>query len=457
MRKEKAVKNGLVTIFAGALAFSMLSGCQKKQEASSSPDASGKITLRVLNYADLTSPNSAGESEFVWGGFEKNNPSIVLEREDLYNEPYHTKVEAYAAAQKLPDVLYVFPSGRSTSLHQNKLLKDLAPLVDRDGLRSSYLPMALDPNNQGGHYLAMIPIALTSSHMFYINMEVLNDAGLTPAKTYAELKAQVPVLKAKGYDTVIMANKDSWVMQSCLFSMLAGRFCGAGWEQKILDGSAKFTDANFVKALDFVSQLYKDGVLPPSSLGTAYGDSPGLFAANKGAYMIDGDWRVGAFITDKSTGQALFTPDRQKNIILTVFPDIDGAVLNKSTSGVLGAGWAMSASIPSGSPKEEAAWKLVKWLTGKETETHRVETGGVATPAWKGIDYASLTLEPLQTTEAAFATQYDTATAVIDGAFHSDIYNPLNDGLAELGMGSKSASQVAGEIQKVFDAWKASQ
>ncbi|MDR1867020.1 MAG: extracellular solute-binding protein, partial [Treponema sp.] len=178
----------------------------------------------------MTSANSVQELTAVWGAFEKAHPNIKIVREDLFNEPFHNKTEAYAAAGRLPDVLYAWPSGRSTTLHEQKLLKDLGPLARRDGISSQFLANALDPAQQGGNYLAILPRAITSSHAFYVNNAVLRDAGLTPAKTYAELKAQVPVLRAKGYQTVLMANQEMWVIQSCLFSLIAGRFGGVGWE-----------------------------------------------------------------------------------------------------------------------------------------------------------------------------------------------------------------------------------
>ena len=444
MLKRKA----LVFFLAVVLVFTLAVSCKRRA------DDSGKITLNVLNYMDLTSPNLVNEVEFVWNSFLAANPDILINREDLFNEPFHNKTEAYVASGRLPDVLYVWPSGRSTSLHQNKLLKDLTRLIEQDGLEDSYVPQALDPLNQGGGYLAMIPMAITSTHAFYINMEVLNACGLAPAKTYEELKAQVPILRARGYDTVIMPNKDTWVMQSCLFSMLAGRFCGLGWENKILSGEAKFTDPDFVQALDFVRQLYADGVLSGASLGTAYGDSPGMFSTNRGAYMIDGDWRVGTFLIDQTTGQALLSYEKQKNIMITVFPEIEGAKINRSTSGVLGTGWAMSASIEEGSAKEEAAWRLIKWLTGEETQANRVKTGGIATPVWVNLDLSELDLEPMQVAIGNLSNEYDVSTCVIDGVFHSDVFNPLNDGLAEIGMRTKNPTQVAAEIQRVFDNWK---
>ncbi|MHB9295487.1 ABC transporter substrate-binding protein [Pillotina sp. SPG140] len=423
-------------------------------EGQGDTNASGQVELRVLNYLDLTSANGAQEVNRVWGTFEQAHPNIKIVREDLYNEPFHNKTEAYAAAGRLPDVLYAWPSGRSTTLHEQKLLKDLGPLVRRDGMSSQFLANALDPSQQGGNYLAILPRAITSSHAFYVNNAVLRDAGLTPAKTYTELKAQVPVLRAKGYQTVLMANQEMWVIQSCLFSLIAGRFGGVGWEQKILNGTAKFTDPDFVNALRFVKQLYDDGVLARETLATDYGTVVGQFGTNKGAYLIDGDWRIGAFVTDKSTGQAVIPVARQRDIQITVFPDIEGAKLNKSTSGILGTGWGISAKLADGSPKLEAAWELVKWLSGKEVQTWSVQTGGISTPTAVGIDSSKLGLEPMQIAGANLANEYTATTVVIDGVFHSDVYTPLNDGLAEIGRGTKTPEQVAQATQTAFDNWR---
>jgi len=302
----------------------------------------------------------------------------------------------------------------------------------------------------------MIPMAFTNTHYFFINMEVLNAAGLQPARTYAELKAQVPVLRARGYETVIMPNQDSWVMQSCLFSMIAGRFGGADWHTKILNGQAKFTDADFVNALDFVRQLYDDGVIARSSLGVSYGDGPGLFAANRGAYYIDGDWRVGAFITDSSTGQALIPPARQSNIRISVFPTIEGAKIpSRTNSAVAGTGWAMAADIPDNSPREEAAWTLIKWLTGREVLTLGLNHAAYQNVTRTDINPRDLTLEPLQVTGSNIGAEFDVATVVIDGVFHSDVFNVINDVLQEIGLGSQTPQQGAAAIQRAFDTWRA--
>ncbi len=419
--------------------------------------AGGQTTLNVLNYYDMTSANAVDGIAQIWDKFTADNPDIKIVREDLFNDPYHNKVEAYAAAGNMPDVLYAWPSGRSTTLYANRLIKDLLPLVRRAGLTSKYRPLALDPSQFAGNppFVGVLSQGLTSSHAFYVNLAVLEDCGLQPAKTYDELVRQVPILKAKGYETVLMANMDTWVMQSCLFSLIAGRFGGADWATKILNGQAKFTDKSFVDALNFVKRIYDDGVISKGSLTTSYGDVVGLFGTRRGAYLIDGDWRVGAFITDKSTGQAVISPRDQEKIRITVFPDIPGAKLNKSTSGILGTGWAISRSIPAGSAKEAAALRLVSWLVGKEVQEYQVSTGAVTSPSRTDLDISRIPLEPMQKAIMNLANEYTTSTPVIDGVFAGSVFTPLNDGLQAIGMGTQTPAQVAKATQDAFDAWKA--
>ena len=213
-----------------------------------------------------------------------------------------------------------------------------------------------------------------------------------------------------------------------------------------------------MNALKFVKTLYADGVLSKNTLATTYGDVVGQFASGKGAYYIDGDWRVGAFITDKSTGQALIDPAKQaSDISMMVFPPIPGAKINESTSVIVGTGWGMSAAIPAGSAKEAAAWKLIKWLESKEMQTWRVSTGATPTPSRTDLDTAAIKLEPMQQQVGAFATKYKNSTVVIDGVFAGPVYDPLNAGLQEIGLGSKTPEQVAAAVQKAFEEWKAAQ
>ena len=299
---------------------------------------------------------------------------------------------------------------------------------------------------QAGGILGLLPVSLSSTHVFYVNTAVLADAGLGLAKTCVELEAQVPLLKARGYETVILGNEDGWVMQRCLFSLVAGRFCGQGWEQRALSGEALFAGGDFTAALEFIRSLYDSGLVARSTLLISYQDALARFVENRAACLVDGDWRLRDLLA--------LPPERQGDIQLALFPEIEGARLARSTSIVPGPGWGINAAIPERSARERAAWRLVRWLSGRETQTWLLGSGSIATPSRIDIDETALGLGPLQQAAAALVREYGTGTAVIDQVFPAEVAAAVNDGLQELGLGTKTSGDVARTVQDAFDTWK---
>jgi len=414
--------------------------------------AEEKVVITVLNYMDLTAPGAERTLTEVWHQFSLDNPNIIVEREDLYLEAFHNKAEAYAAADKLPDVVLLYPGGRSTTLHRKSLVKDLLPLLGDDA--KYYHDYVTEP--QAGGYMAMIPSTKTSSHAMFVNLALLEELGLKPAETYAELVAQVPVIKEAGLDVVIMGAEDDWVLQSCLFSMIAGRFVGDQKFDEIKAGEAKFTDPEFMAALEFYAQLYEDGVLDAKIMDTGYGEVKSLFAAGRAPYMIDGDWAAGDFVTDQTTGEALIPVEDQKNIMMTVFPVIEGTLHEVSSSGTLGTGYGMSAKIPAGSAKEAAAWKLIQWLSGPEVQSITLETAG-ALPSRVDVDLSSVFGESpdpiIEERVYNFYNRTGESTYILDSFFEADIFMPINIGLQEIGLGLDTPEGVAQATQEAFDIW----
>ncbi len=416
--------------------------------------SSGKTTIRVLNYIDMSEPNSANEIEQIWNKFEELHPDIQIIREDLFNEPFHQKVAAYAAQGNLPNVMYCWPSGRSATLHTNGLLKDLTPLLEKDGLVDDYSAVAIAP--QLGGYLGELPNGITATSMMFVNTKVLRENGLEIPKTYDDLKAMVPVLNAKGIEVIKMDCMDGWVMQSCLFSLLVGRFGGADWADRLSAGEIDFEDDWFISALTVLDNLYKDGIINRNTLSVSYGSGRGDFANGRSAFYIDGDWACASFQTDVTTGQALFSPSAQEtDVELMNFPALDGEVVHESNSSVVGTGWAMSADTPSGSAEEAASWELIKFLEGEYAQTWRLTTGA-AFPSLTTIDVAKVceenNLEPLVAKRADWYNRIQVATPVIDGVLDPAVYEVINTVLAEIGLGNTTVEKAA---KTVNDAWYA--
>lgn len=267
----------------------------------------------------------------------------------------------------------------------------------------------------------------------------------------------VPVLNAKGIEVIKMDCMDGWVMQSCLFSLICGRFGGADWNERLANGEIDFEDEWFMKALETVDNLYKDGIINRNTLSISYGSGRGDFANGKSAFYIDGDWACASFQTDVTTGKALFSPAAQEtDVELINFPALDGEIVHNSNSSVVGTGWAMSADIPSGSAEEAAAWELIKFLEGEYAQTWRLTTGA-AFPSLTTIDVAKVceenNLEPLVAKRADWYNRIEVATPVIDGVLDPSVYEVINTVLAEIGLGSTTPAQGAKTVNEAWHAY----
>jgi raffinose/stachyose/melibiose transport system substrate-binding protein len=292
-----------------------------------------KTTLNVLYYVDATVAGYDVD-QAIWAKFQANNPDIDLQKEELFSEPFHQKMQAYIAAGTLPDVFYMWPSGRSEAVYEKHLAKDLSKLLGADFLKN-FAPTATNPKALGdsivpaSQYQAIIPQAFTLTTAVYVNTKLLKDNGFAVPKTYADLKKMVPKLKAKGIAVMMLPDKDGWPAQSCLFSTISGRMVGDSFIDNVKAKKAKFTDAAFVGALKVYQGLFKDGIIASEDMNVGYSEGTGLFAAGKAAMYIDGDWRTGGYITDKSSNTALISPaDQASSFDIINFPAFGDASLD---------------------------------------------------------------------------------------------------------------------------------
>jgi raffinose/stachyose/melibiose transport system substrate-binding protein len=412
--------------------------------------------LRFLYYIDASQAGYAEDQE-IWQKFRDENPDINLNMEILFLEPFHEKLGAYIAAGKVPDVIYMWPSMRSSSaiLHGLKLMKDLTPLLGKEFL-SNFVAPALNPNAQASKQLSELPQSITYTTVMYANKKLLADNGFALPKSYADLKAMVPRLKAKGIQVITLPDADGWQMQSCLFSTVVGRMLGDAWIDQVIAGKVKFTDPGFVAALTFIQTLFKDGVITKENVPLGYGDGPALFASGKAAFIVDGDWRMGFYITDKATGRALIPPDKQATDFAFInFPAVPGEKNPGVVSAIVGVGLGISAAIPKGSEKEKAAVRLLKYYYSPEVQRIKLATGAFI-PTRKGVSFAGL--EPFPKMMADYYGTIAKTCYVLDGVLDPTVNNTfINKGLQDIGLGNKTPAQVAAEIEKAMVDWRATQ
>jgi raffinose/stachyose/melibiose transport system substrate-binding protein len=93
--------------------------------------AGAATPLKLLYYADATQAGYQEDIDLFIEQFKTDNPDIDLQVEILFSQAYHQKLGAYIASGQLPDVVYMWPTNRDSSmlLHSLKLVRDLKPLL----------------------------------------------------------------------------------------------------------------------------------------------------------------------------------------------------------------------------------------------------------------------------------------------------------------------------------------
>lgn len=423
----------LKKIIAVAMAALTMGAAFASGTEDSGAAANGKVVLDVLNYVDSSEDTSVQMWEEIRAAFEAKYPNIELKIENLFNEPYHQKLAARTAAGNMPDVFYMWPTERSGKIIRSGLVEELSPYVDK----SLYAPAATAPQVDGKMWV--LPMTLTACHVMYTNTKVLKDNGLEVPKTYADMVAMVPVLKEKGLQTVFMANKSDWVMNSTMFGALIAKTGGVKWMSEAVAGEHKFTDKAFVDALKMVENLYKDGVVSDTTLQMDYGTGPNEFAAGNAPFLVDGDWQTGAI-------ENLLTPEQIEDIEYMVLPTIPGEVTGDVTAMVQGTGMSMAAGLEG--DKKEAALAFVKFFAGPEAAKIRARIQGIP-PAYI-IDSAELEISPLSKKRFAFYATVAGAD-VVDAVLPQDANRVLNVGMQEIGLGVKTAEEVAEEVEAAMN------
>jgi len=393
--------------------------------------AQEEVELTMLNFLDITAPEAAAWDAIV-EAFNAKYPNITLKIENSFGEAYHQKLAALAAAGDLPDVMYLWPGGRSAEIYKNELTQDLYPFLGPD--KDKFIPATVAPQWDGKLY--ELPMGICATHVMYVNTKLLSDLGLTMPKTYDELVAMVPKIKEAGLYPILMCNKDAWVMQSCLFSALVGRIAGQDWLAAAIAGEASFTDQEFVDSLAFVKDMYDTGLLPLETLQLEYGDGPNLFVSGKSPFLIDGDWRVRSITP-------LLSEEEQENIEITVFPDIAGQKGESgSTSTVAGDGFGMKAGLTG--DKADAAWKWIYFYAGPQASEIRLLQQGML-PSYI-MDISKYNISPLAVKRGAFYSEHS-GTYVLDDKISGEPIDILNKGLQELALGNTTPERLSAKIE----------
>ncbi|MCR8843236.1 extracellular solute-binding protein [Paenibacillus sp. SC116] len=418
------------------IVVTMFAGCSGDKEATGVKGAEGDSVKLSLWHNFTGDDLRARTMREIISEFETANPNIKLNVQAIPPDGYRARLKTVAAANEMPDVFIMWPGAMTKEFQGGNLIQPVDDLLQANAAwKDDFLPASFD-NFTISNKVYSAPMSLTPTSILYYNQSILDKHGVKVPQTWDELLHAVRTLKAANVTPIALGNKAAWLAQSSILSSLADRVTGTEWFLKAAaqDG-AKFTDPEFVRALELLQQLQQEGAFQEGFNSMDNTQMEMMFAHGQAAMMIDGGWAL-----TNLTANA--TPDAIEQMGVTVLPAIAGGKGDpNTTSGVVGVGLGLSAKTEG--KVKEAAHKLIYAMSGPEAQKRTLEANQLV--SYK-VELDKSKVSPI------FSKVYELVndiqfTPVYDGFLTSAGADVVNNGIQELLMGG-DPKEIAAKIQE---------
>lgn len=368
MSKEAHAKQRVLGLLGATAAITLMAGCSG---APSDTSSGGDVTLEFAQWWEPELPANALRD--LMDQFESENPGISVE---LLSGPYASTKEqlfAGAAAGTMSDVVGLDGAWVSDFAKQGALA-DLSGLMDEAEYDDSQLASQIQLD--GSTY--MIPVVNFVYPMF-TNDDLLAQAGVTTVPTNrTEFQAAAEAVSGLGENT------SGWVLplstetpNGIQNDVMSWVWASGG--SMLNDGKPDLTNSDVTSAIEYIKELWDDGVVAPGALTMKEQDKVEEFTNGRVGMMIDSLAHI--------------------NLIRESNPDLNFSVAAipaeddfSGERGIPYASWGIGVSESSEHPAE--AWKLVEFMMDKETNSE-LSTLANAFPGTKGAEPDFSNSDPL--------------------------------------------------------------
>lgn len=259
---------------------------------------SDPVTLRFMTHNTLEQPAGEVLKEII-AEFEEQNPDIKIQLEEVPNADILTKLTAYAEGDDLPDILDG-QFGLASFINLDAAL-DISDRVDAEGLRDSFIPVALQAGTDGEGRILGLPF-YTGTDALYYRLDHFEEAGLDPAappKTWDELAEAAKAL------TNPRAGRYGFGMYGKTHTVRCIHFMqnnGPDGEMMRLDRDSGIwtilvNSPDSIAAIEYMVSLARDlKVVPPNVVEMDYPANVAAFSAGNISMLTTGPWGAQTFI-----------------------------------------------------------------------------------------------------------------------------------------------------------------
>jgi multiple sugar transport system substrate-binding protein len=344
-------RKATVALAASASLALFATACTGQSSSGASDDASKETTINFWHA--WSAPSETKAVKALVAGFEKAHPNIHVNivgnmTDDKVNQALR------AGGDKAPDVVSSFTTNNVGKFCSSGAFIDLNPFFKKAGIDpEKTFPKAMNEYTQYDGNRCAVPL-LGDAYGLYYNKTAFEKAGIAgPPKTWSEFRADAKKLTVKdgdGYRQLgVMPNYHGWEFTTDhVFAQWSPTYFDADGRSNIAK-DPKF-EAGFTFQKKLVDELggYQKLEKYRSGLGDEWGPKH-PFQTGQVAMQLDGEWRLGMAVDAK--------PKFEIGVAPLPVPDDQMDQYGKGyITGTI-------AGIPATSKKQNAAWKLVEYMT----------------------------------------------------------------------------------------------
>jgi len=400
------------------------------------------------------SPSTEGEAQTVtwwtWNAFnpektiadfEAANPDITIDYKLYSYNDYVTAIRTGLTSNDGPDVFQVQPGELVTNFGPLAApLDDF--LAEKGGDRIN--PEGLSQLQLDGVQVAL-PSYMSAAGLIYYNADILEEAGVTVPTDFDEWKVACAAIEAAGYDCLAHGAKDAWVNTDVYLSLINSIAPGAVYDA--IEGKAKWTDSEYVDAMQAWSDLFTSGIIPAGATAAAeYPDAFGAFLEKKAAFIALGTWNTPGTMTATgiAVSQETVTATIDSTYLSAPFP---APVTGDAPTGLFGGpdnGWAVSAK----SDATDASFAFLEFLSlggGQD-----IQAAGGNIPAV--TDVSVVTDDVVDERQVADIERQQTDLGKLIGARqipYGDLATAIGEALSAVAAGTLSPADAMAQVEAV--------
>ena len=368
--------------------------------------------------------------ETVIADFRKTNPNIEITFQAYPNADYATILSSAMAAGKGPDIVHARAYG---ALDQLIVPGYLSVIKKKEvkGLKTYDKSIVNSMRGFTDKRLFGVPFA-TQSLGIFSNKDLLRRAGITrDPRTYGEFLENLEKLKKAGIQP--LANGGSFHMEQMWGVIAPAFYGGTEYYDAVVKGTKKFTDAAFVRSLSEMEKLFP--YMPNNATAVGYDSSRQLFYAGRAAYFMGGIFELGFF---QSNNAAL-------NVDFFGMPPLTAGGKTYVSSWADG-GFAVNAKTK-GRPE---AMKFINYVASRKFGQDFSDSVKQFSTV-PGVTILDQTLWKAQRATRKGSTPY---IMLVGFRYNNPTGSAtLQTGLPNMLNGSKTAAQVANDVQQGIASW----